>query len=480
MNVVLIISDTFRRDHLRTYGNDWIRTKHLDALAAESVVFDRAYTGSFPTVPHRHDLLTGRWTFTYKPWAPLDPDQPTLAAWLKEAGLLTYAVADTPHAFAPGYNYQRDFHGWQVIRGQEADRLHTAPREPALPAAPEKMRGRGNLLKQYLRNVHLRRSEEDYFPAQTMRTAAQWLEENCGEQFFLYVDTFDPHEPWDPPQYYVDLYDPGYQGQKVLHPPYDSADLLTPEELKHLRALYAGEVTLVDRWIGFLLDRIETLGLLDSTAIIFTTDHGFYLGEHGWIAKSLIRENYQQYLPLYPEVAHIPLFVRVPGLAPRRTAALVQPVDLTATILDLAGAPPRQEVEGRSLLPLLRGEAEQVRDLAISSPTIRTPQTTVPHPAARSSITDGDWLLIYGSQADATESQEQTRAVDSILRGVAVLEEDELSPQLYDLRSDPACLRNVLSERRDVAERLHSRYVEFLAERGVPEEHLRFFRSLPD
>ncbi len=158
MNVVLIISDTFRRDHLRTYGNDWIRTKHLDALAAESIVFDRAYTGSFPTVPHRHDLLTGKYTFTYKPWAPLDGDQPTLAAWLKEAGLLTYAVADTPHAFAPGYNYQRDFHGWQVIRGQEADRLHTAPRDPALPAAPEKMRGRGNLLKQYLRNVHRRRS----------------------------------------------------------------------------------------------------------------------------------------------------------------------------------------------------------------------------------------------------------------------------------------------------------------------------------
>src|SRR5438876_7463656 len=107
MNVIVVISDTLRRDHLGCYGNPWIRTPNLDAFAEQAVVLERAYISSFPTVPCRNDILTGRYTFTYQSWAPLRPDEVTLQDLLGKAGIVTGLVADTPHPFAPGYNYQR-------------------------------------------------------------------------------------------------------------------------------------------------------------------------------------------------------------------------------------------------------------------------------------------------------------------------------------------------------------------------------------
>jgi arylsulfatase A-like enzyme len=312
-NVILIITDTMRRDAVSCYGSQWIHTPHLEAFAQKAVIFDNAYLSSFPTVPLRNDILTGRYTFTYKPWSPIDEDAVTLQETLGKEGIVTSLVADTPYPFAPGYNYQRGFAVWQVIRGQLNDPFRSAPRDPKLPCAANTLYGdpEGERTKQYLRNVAHRQREEDYFVAQTMITAADWLEENHdGRRFFLYVDTYDPHEPWDPPHYYVEPYDPGYNGEEVIAPRYDLwKEFLTEREHQHCRALYAGGVTMVDRWIGFLLDRIATLDLLKNTAIIVTSDHGYYLGEHRYTGKTLQRGDLMQWLPLYGEIARIPLLV---------------------------------------------------------------------------------------------------------------------------------------------------------------------------
>jgi arylsulfatase A-like enzyme len=478
-NVVLIISDTLRRDFLSCYGNDWIYTPHLKRFASMSLIFDQAWICSFPTVPCRHDILTGRYTFTYKPWAPLDPETVTLQETLNKANIMTALFADTPHPFAPGYNYQRGFRVWELIRGQEHDGWKSDTKEVKLPCAPEKLRNPWTTVVQYLRNVSYRQSEEDYFPALTMREAAKWLEKNYDRRFFLYIDTFDPHEPWDPPRYYVDMYDPGYDGEEVIYPRYDLCDYLTERELKHCRALYAGEVTLVDHWFGYLLDRIESLGLLKNTAIIFTTDHGFYLGEHGYIGKSLITEKYQQSIPLYPEVAHIPLLIYIPGVeGGKRISALVSLVDLMPTILDLLGVPIPETVQSYSLLPLIEGKKEKVRDFAVASPTISHKGIKVPHPTNRSSITDGEWLLIYGSQVDKVKDPQTTAMVDSIMRTVKTLEKGPIRPKLFHLPTDRECKHDVIEKHRDVAEALHKRYVELLEACNVPEEHLQFFRQL--
>ncbi|MBI1982739.1 MAG: sulfatase-like hydrolase/transferase, partial [Acidobacteria bacterium] len=244
--------------------------------------------------------------------------------------------------------------------------------------------------------------------------------------------------------------------------------------------LYAGEVTLVDRWVGFLLDRIATLGLLENTAVIFVSDHGFYLGEHGYIGKSLLRRDAYQSLPLYPEVARIPMLIYFPAirqLTDSRMEALVQPVDVTATVLDLLGVQKPASIEGASLVPLLEGRASKIKDIAIGSPTLFQNAETPPSPADRSSITDGEWLLIFGPRLDETARERYTASVDSIVRKVKE-EQGEIHPELFNLERDPICEKNLFGSEPAVAARLHAAYIEFLESKDYPRERLEMFRHL--
>ena len=495
LNVVVVISDSLRRDCLSCYGAPpWaarfpsgigrVHTPHLDRFAEQALIFDNAYIASFPTVPARNDIFTGRYTWTYKPWSPLSDDETTLSEVLNEAGVLTGIVADTPHPFAPGYNYQRGFQTWELIRGQENDRWRAAPEEIEWPAAAHKLRNPDRTMVQYLRNMHGRQWEEDYFPARTFREAARWLERNHQRQpFFLHVDNFNPHEPWDPPQYFTDLYDPGYEGDKVIYPRYGYCDYLSEAELDHCRALYAGEATLVDRWFGYFLDRIESLGLLDNTVVLFLSDHGFYLGEHGYIGKVIITDEFQQSIPLYPEVARIPLLAHLPpGMARpgERVRNLVQTVDLMPTICQLFGIPTPPSAQSHSFASVLRGEARanEENSFVICSPTLSHPDIEVPHPTTRASVYRDNWLLVYGAQVDAVTDEETTSTVDSVLRSVKTIEQGPIRPKLYNLDQDPCASHDTLSDNRAVAEALHAGFVSFLEEKQVPEKHLRFFRNL--
>jgi len=474
MNAIFINSDTFRRDHLGAYGNRWIRTPNLDRFAAESVVFDRAYAASFPTVPNRLDVLTGRWTFTYSAWAPLPEDALCFPKLLNEAGYVTMMIADTPHILQRGYNFQRDFTAFEWIRGQENDAWRTDPKEVKFPCDVRKVRAGRSTLTQHLRNTANRRSEADYFAPRTMQAACDWLERNHKSgKFFLYVDTFDPHEPWDPPTHYTEIYDPGYRGDEVTYPRYDFCDYLTKEELKHCRALYAGECTMVDRWVGKLLAKLDELGLGENTLVLFTSDHGFLHGEHGIIGKAMIRGERFGYCPLYEEIARIPLIVRHPRMrGGRRIGAFVQPPDFAPTILDYAGLDAPDVIEGESLIPLLAGRKRALRDFAVTSPTIIGGGKTY----QPSTVTTARWSLIYSSPARRARARSRTSAVDSIARKSL----DRLFPQieLYDLKSDPSQRRNLATKRRDIVQKLHRRYIRFLEELNTPEEFLEACREL--
>jgi arylsulfatase A-like enzyme len=252
---------------------------------------------------------------------------------------------------------------------------------------------------------------------------------------------------------------------------------MSKAELEHCRNLYAGEVSLVDRWIGFLLQRVEDLRLLEETVVMVTTDHGFYLGEHGYIGKSLIRGSQHQSLPLYPEVARVPLIVRLPGgRGHRRSRAFAQPVDLMPTILELLGVPVPGSVQGRSLVGVLAGQ-DDLRPFAVSSPTLSGPHVDVPHPTNRASVTTDEWMLVLGAQVDSA-SAETTSMVDSLRREVTILE-GPVGPELYHLPSDPWCTRNVLADHKDVARRLQADLVVFLRDAGLREDHLPYFAATP-
>ena len=446
MNIIEIVSDTFRRDHLGCYGNSWIHTEHLDRFARDSVIFDNAYIASFPTIPHRHDLFTGRYTFIYSTWAPLPRDEVILSQLLRQAGYVTMLIVDTPHMIRDAHYFDRGFDGWWWIRGQEHDRYMTNP--PKDPEERQKALGR-----QYLQNVSLRRFEEDYFVAKTMTSAIKWLELNYDqhEKFFLHIDTFDPHEPWDPPRWYAEMYDPGWKGGDVPGGAYipgverPAASDLTEEQLNHLRALYAGEVTLVDRWVGRLLQKISDLGLLEDTAIIFTSDHGTYIGEHNYVGK---RPH------LYEEVAHIPLIIRLPdsaGAPKGRCGEIVQSPDIMPTILELAGVNVPPTVQGRSFLSVIRGESEEGRDIAVSSASLvgrRLPDWIT--------VTSKRWALLASQVGSGVKSE------------------------LYDLSRDPRETENLIDEKPEVADDLRSKMVNFLKSLGAEEETLRKWMKSED
>ena len=437
MNFIVIVSDTFRRDHVGCYGNRWISTPHLDAFARQAQLFENAYSASFPTVPHRRDLMTGCFTAAYTGWAPLTEKETVISQVLSDAGYATAMVTDCPHTLENGFYFDRGFQSWEWIRGQESDRWKTHPRRPESPCDPKKIRSADRLAEHHRRAVAARRYESDTFVAQTMTRACEWLEDNYRDgPFFLYADTFDPHEPWDAPPWYVERYNPGYTGKVVDYPQYALVEgYLSPEELKHCRALYAAKVTLVDRWAGRLLQKIGDLNLLDDTFVLFTTDHGFLLGEHGIIGKGLIPEAGLIYIPLYDEISHIPFLLHVPGGRAGRRKAVVQPQDIMPTILELAQVPVPGTVNGRSFAGVIRGGPDRHRDFAVSAPFIGTE-------TAFATVRKDNWAAMLRPRKRLGGAKQVDKAIDGYAKveRAAGLQEE----MLFDMAADPQQQRNLV------------------------------------
>ena len=367
MNVVLVIIDSLRRDHVGCYGNEWIQTPNLDALAAESVRFSHVYPESLPTLEARQSIHTGNRLFPFRDhqsrkgdevrwagWHPIGEDQITLAEIMAHAGYRTGLVTDGFHQFKPSMNFHRGFQQFQWIRGQQDDWWQSPARvagtdiSPFLHPTLEGTR-REDELRRYLSNVLDRRYEEDFFTPRVFREGMRFLEDNYRENFFLVVDCFDPHEPFDPPRWYSELYDPGYEGREITWPIYGPCDWMTPAEIAHTRALYAGEVTMLDRWLGVFVDRLRDLAVLDETLLIVVSDHGHSLGERGIMGKL---EDYQ-----YPELVDIIMLAREPGGKGAGTVVdeFVYDHDLLPTIAAWAGVDLPVPVDGIDLWPVIEG-----------------------------------------------------------------------------------------------------------------------------
>jgi len=444
MKIVIIISDTLRSDYLGCYGNNWVKTPYLDSLANSSTLFERAYTGSFPTMPMRADLMRGKYCFQSFGWAPLPEKETILQSILRLYGYVNCMITDHTQMLAPGYNYHQGFDGVHWIRGQGTDPWITDPIDVELPCSEKKLRFDYKQIKKYLQNISVRKEEADWFSPQTMQKSADWIRKNCKhEDFLLYVDTFDVHEPWTPPQHYVDLYNPGYNGEVVIYPRYDRTGYMSDEELKHVRAIYAATITMMDKWIGKLFNAIKETGIWDETLIIFTADHGWYFGEHSYIGKHTVIEPGRGW-PFYEEVAHIPLIMKLPGQdSAFRTQALAQPVDILPTILELAGISLPPGLHGVSQMPVLQKKTDSVREIAVTSGRLPDERAVL----AYSSVTNPEWSLIEGGK--------------------------NIEPELYNLKKDPHQKQDVYTEHPETAQKLHSEYMKFLKSIGTPENRLR-------
>lgn len=475
MNVIVILNDSLRRDHINTYGvpapwprpghegEPFIETPNLDRLAAQSVLFDRCYVASYPTVPNRRDLFTGRWGFIETGWEPLLPGDVLLSQVLSRAGVVTQLYFDTLPMGGEAYNFMRGFDGWEFVRGQHGDAWVTAPLPITLPAPLHQLRGDSSRMGRILRNSFSRRYERDYMAPKTFSRALDWLEDNYKQpNFLLWIDTWDPHEPFDPPEYDYRRYaDPEYAGPAIIYPQYGRSGYLTDAELNDIRARYAGEVTMVDRCLGYLLDKVHALGLDENTLIIHTTDHGYLLGEHDLIGKpgDLLGN-------LYESHCHIGLLVRHPdGTGARqRIPQIVQPPDIMPTILEYFGVETPDTVQGRSLLPMIRGEQAPLHEFAVSGRFIYE----MPKDASDTSFQyDG----MAGSRSHVCARTVTTE------RWSYICGPYDLRSELYDLDRDPAQQQDLIGERPEVARELRRALVGFLEGLGAKEPAIAPFRA---
>src|SRR3954452_5149736 len=223
------------RHMLGSYGADEFETPHLDRFAREHAVrFTRHVTGSLPCMPARHDILCGSLDFLWRPWGSIELWEEPITASLRRAGITTMLVSDHPHLFETGgENYHCEFEGWDYVRGHEGDpwRTYDDPSwigAPALPARNgawfwDRQGARNMPERAYDRSRTFFRSEADFPGPKTMTAAADWLRRATPhhDRWLLFVDEFDPHEPFDTPQSWFDRYDDGWEGERLIWPPYD-------------------------------------------------------------------------------------------------------------------------------------------------------------------------------------------------------------------------------------------------------------------
>ncbi len=454
MNVIVIVADSLRQDHLGCYGNEWIKTPNIDKFASDGTIFDCTYAGGLPTLPVRTAWFTGKYTFPFRGWQRLEPTDVLLSEILWDKGYTSALITDTYHMHKPQMDYGRGFDYVKFIRGQEydpyivnknikvdVDRFCKDDNLDAYLQTNQLFKGKWSKknLEQYLKNISQWdwENDENHFVAQVVKEGIDWLSsQRKRDRLFLWLDCFDPHEPWDPPTSYVKMYDPDYRGKEIIDPvPGLIEGYLTEEELKHIKALYAGEVSLVDKWVGIFLDELKRSGFFENSLIIFMSDHGEPFGEHGIIRKC-------RPWP-YQELACIPFILRHPEIGHgKRIDALVQTPDLMPTILDFLSIPTSDKIHGKSVLPLVSRKMEKLRDYAYVGFYSRC-----------WCIKSDEWSYMFWFKSK--------------------LHPDIWPPQLYNLKEDPGEKKNVIKEYPEVVEKLElelRRFVDSLQEKETKSE----------
>lgn len=376
LNIIVIITDTWRWDYLGITGNNRIHTPNLDTLAEEGVYFDNCYADGLPTIPSRRVMHTGKSILPEKTkWIPLNKghnsftskdkvslkEDVTFAEILSKAGFTTGFIVDTFHHFKPDMNFHYGFDSWLWIRGQESDPYKSGPRNSVIPEdyTPRHLLNDNfrERIIQYVLNTKDRKSEEDYFCAQSCSAAANWLEENKDNDspFMLFIDMFDPHEPWDAPPRFQKMYRKKYPFDRYIFGYGVDMEDIREDDIPIITDLYSAEVTFSDYCIGRFIDQVKRLGLWDNTIIVFSTDHGTHLGEQGCVQK--------QAKLLNSCLGRVPLIIRHPDRSFRgkRIEALTSHMDFLPTFLHLLGIESNIRFDGYDMWELVTGAKEKLR-----------------------------------------------------------------------------------------------------------------------
>ncbi len=445
-NVVLIVVDTLRADHLSSYGYFEETTPEIDGLASEGIMFENAFSQIPLTPPSVWSIMSGIYPFRHQRFTPdyFEGGLTGLGTVLKDNGYDTAGFVSS--YMVRGLVYEFDefwLPGGRVETPDDEDGHETKGPVPA--------------------DV-------------TTQRALEWLNENSDDKFFLMLHYFDPHSPYEPPEEY-DIYDysdePFYSDAR-----YDYPGVLGKTSIREDVGDYEGEVRFADYNVGLVLDKLDELRLDDNTLVVLTADHGECFGEHNFSDFG-----YDMYRPcvfhgktLYEEEIHIPFIVRNPNSTIRgRVPDLVESIDIMPTVLDIIGIG-IPEVDGKSLTGIIEGNhspgtvVSQIKPFSsgLFSVSIRTPEWKLVRVIPGEVNLDDEIAEQSGMEAFSGSGESSGGRKDL----------------LFNLFSDPRERSNLFGQRPDVAESMESLLYEKVSgissqgEVTIDEETERLLRSL--
>ncbi len=436
-NVVVVIVDTLRADHVGAYGARRVQTPNVDRIVDASLRFTRTYPEAMVTLPARRSIFTGRRIFPFRyfepypdlgrspGWEPINDLAATFPALLRKAGYWTACTTDNPfYGFTETYHdFRTTFDRFVPVEGFVGFRNSpsTVSDKQLYHWLPKPLRTERYLtgVRKYLANSGYARVDSQSTAARVFGWANNLLDEclNKVDPFCLVVDCFEPHEPWCPPRRYVDMYgDPDYRGPEPSVPRYARADYLSDTLLERMQTVYAASVTQMDRWLGEFWEKLQDSEVADNTLVIFVSDHGILLGDRGWTGK----------VPavLHPEMTHVPLAIKHPDgkRAGEASDWFASTHDLAPTLLSMLDVDPSPRMEGTDLSPLFDERPLPRREMAYGGYY------------NRHYVRTDEWFY----QADNHRRQ----------------------AKLFNLEDDPGELHDLAEEKPDVTRELYERMLE--------------------
>jgi arylsulfatase A-like enzyme len=382
-NVLLISLDTLRADHLSAYGYERETSPHIDALAAAGVLFEEAVSTTSWTLPAHLSLFTGLsvsghgicderlWQPDVSGSAELPLRGTQLAELLRGAG---YATAGfyTWKYLEPRFGLGAGFDVYERLGLSVFSHPEWSKRFEELRKA-----GKSDEIRAWMAESPELFDEQRPTAREAVDRALAWLDQRPAERpFFLFVHLFDIHDDYVPPAPFDARFtDPGYQGpingRNVTSPDSPVHAGMEARDLAQLIALYDGEIAWVDSQVGRILERLEELGLREDTLVVLTSDHGEEFFEHGGKTHRA---------QLYKESVHVPLILSWPGSLPagRRVDGPAGIVDVLPTVTALCGVRTPENLSGRDLAAVARGEVanapqDYVTELVVFPPGAASP-----------------------------------------------------------------------------------------------------------
>ncbi len=370
-NVLFIISDDLKASVLGCYGDKTGKTPNIDRLARNGVVFDRAYCQGTSCFPSRQSFMFSRYQ---------GAGDVNLGEHFRKNDIYSARVGKIYHMRVPG-DIIAGTHGADIASSWD-ERFNSQGREAHTPGDyaclnlnifTTELEGRQSTRMPHRMFVSVKydgdgSDQPDYRSA---TKAMELLKAHRDERFFLAVGLVRPHYPSVAPRQYFEP----YPWKEMTMPPQVEGDLddipklgragtisstnqigKYPDNQKRMWSAYYATLTFMDEQVGRIVDELERLGLRESTTIVFTSDHGYHLGEHGFWQKSNLHE----------EVLRVPLIVSAPGYSAGRSKSIVELVDIYPTVSELAGLSKPKGIVGTSLVPILNDHQATVKSGALS------------------------------------------------------------------------------------------------------------------